>query len=99
MKNEFKEVPVEKFWFAATETNIKFNKPNKNRTYIKVLEKCKDYKTARMLFPNTSHALMHMERDMCRAGLLQRYAKNGSRAYWYKTTDKGLKLLEQVNNI
>jgi len=101
MSNEFKVCPVEDNWLvqfggSRFETPAKFNRPTKDCKYVKILALCLTYATAKMMFPHTEHAIMHMERDMCRHGLLQRYTRKGSRAYWYKTTAKGLKVLEKA---
>ena len=96
MPNGFRKVEVKKPWFSAHgdfETASKFNMPNRDRKYIKILALCLTYATARMMYPHTEHAEMAQVRDMCRHGLLERYKRAGSRAYWYKTTPKGYDLL------
>lgn len=98
MLNGFRKVGVEKPWYVwrekgGAETGNTFTRPNRNRKYIKILALCLSYATASMMYPNTKQPLMHQVRDMCRAGLLERYSRTGSRAYWYKTTPKGQDLL------
>lgn len=98
MPNGFRKVEVGKPWYAwrekgGVETGNTFTRPNRNRKYIKILALCLSYATASMMYPNTKQPLMHQVRDMCRHGLLQRYTKKGSRAYYYKTTDLGRQVL------
>lgn len=75
------------------ETASRFNSPTVDRKYIKILALCLVYAPAKLIYPNTKHPLMHQVRDMCRQGLLNRYTKKGDRKYYYKTTNKGTKLL------
>lgn len=79
--------------YNGFETASKFNRPSVNRKYIKILALCLTYAPASLIYPNTKQPLMHQVRDMCRAGLLERYTKQGSKAYFYKTTQKGRELL------
>jgi hypothetical protein len=101
MPNGYRKVTVEKPYFSwreegGAETGNKFNKPNKNRKYIKILALCLTYAPAKLIYPNTKQPLMHQVRDMCRAGLLERYQRAGDRKYYYKTTSKGADLLIQA---
>ena len=103
MNNEFKKAPMQEVRFpchflngVAMETGSKFNRTNKNTKYIKILALCLTYAPASLIYPNTKQPLMDQVRDMCRAGLLERYTKAGSRAYFYKTTQKGRDLISKV---
>ena len=103
MSNEFKKAPMGKVMFpchflngVAMETASKFNRPTANRRYIKILALCLTYAPASLIYPNTKYPLMDQVRDMCRAGLLERYTKKGSKAYFYKTTRKGRDLISKV---
>ena len=98
MENEYKIAPVEDFWLSKYgaskyETKSTFTKPTRDRKYVKILALCLTYAPAKLMYPNTTQPLMHQVRDMCRHGLLQRYTKEGSRAYYYKTTDLGRQVL------
>ena len=101
MSKEYTKVELPKLWpeFRKAETNTKFNKPSRERRYIKILALCLTYAPAKLMFPNTKNPLMHMVRDMCRAGLLDRYTRRGDRKFYYKTTHKGqdflIKTLEE----
>lgn len=77
----------------AMETASKFNRPTMKRKYVKILALCLTYAPASLIYPNTKQPLMHQVRDMCRVGLLERYTRKGSKAYFYKTTQKGRDLL------
>jgi len=101
MQKKFSVYPVQNKWTAIMSGNIyetrsKFNRPTRDRRYVKILALCLMYATAGMMYPHTKHPLMHQVRDMCRYGLLQRYRRTGSRAYWYKTTAKGINVLEKA---
>ena len=100
MSNAYKKVKLDEVRFpryflkgVAMETASKFNRPTVNRRYIKILALCLTYAPASLIYPNTKQPLMDQVRDMCRAGLLERYTKKGSKAYFYKTTCKGQDLL------
>lgn len=100
MNKEFTKVEVEDLWIwreypdlPKSETGNKFNRPNTNRRYVKILAMCLTYAPASVIFPNTKHPLMHQVRDMCRAGLLERFKRTGDRKYYYKTTSKGRELI------
>ena len=99
MANGYRKETVNKPMFSKHgdfETGIKFNRPTRDRKYIKILALCLTYASATLIYPNTKHPLMHEVRDMCRAGLLERYSRAGSKKYYYKTTMKGMDLLSKV---
>ena len=96
MPNGYRRVKVGKPLFSEYgdfETGIKFNRPTKDRKYIKILALCLVYAPASLMYPNTKNPLMHEVRDMCRHGLLERYQRAGSKKYYYKTTKAGQDLL------
>lgn len=100
MNKEFVKVEVEDLWiwreypdWPKSETGNKFNRPTKDRKYIKILAKCLTYAPASVIYPGVKNPLMHQVRDMCRAGLLERFKRTGDRKYYYKTTRKGQDLI------
>lgn len=79
--------------YDGFETACKFNRPTKGRRYVRTLALCLSYAPAALIYPGVRHPLMRQVRDMCRAGLLERFSKDGDRRYYYKTTAKGVSLL------
>lgn len=99
MRKQLRLYPMEKTFIEQhhniqnyRETTTKFNKPNPDRQYVRILACCSGQKrTSKDIFPRVKHPLMHMVRDMVREGLLDRYT-DGRRNY-YHTTSKGFDLL------
>ncbi len=83
------------------ETEATFTRINKKRMFVKILVKCLDFQTSRTLYPNTRYPLMHQVRDMCRAGLLDRYINTDDKRhrYYYKTTKRGLDVIQKAFDI
>lgn len=80
--------------------------PTPERRYIKLMAQCLDYQTVRELFPNTTHAVCHQLRDLCRLGYIERYeliepnGQPGPNPYVYRTTPKGLcMVIKAYNNV
>ncbi len=101
MNKELIKVNVEQPWYVwrkegGAETGNKFNRPTVKRRYIRILALCLIPLPAKVIFPNTKHPMMSQVRDMCRAGLLDRYKVNGERCYYYKTTHAGFDLLAKA---
>lgn len=99
--NEFVKVKVEDPWYVwrtegGAETGNKFNRPNVKRRYIKILALCLSYASAKVIYQGVKNPVMHQVRDMCRAGLLDRYTRAGDKAYYYKTTARGYDLLAKA---
>jgi hypothetical protein len=104
MHNEFKKVEVAQPWYVwrtegGAETGNKFNRPTSKRRYVRILALCLIPLPAKVIFPNTKHPLMHQVRDMCRAGLLERYKCEGKPGYYYKTTPAGFDLLAKAVSV
>ena len=95
MNNEYTKVELPKLWpeYRTSETGNKFNKPTLKRRYVKILAMCLTYVPAKVIYRGVKNPLMHQVRDMCRAGLLNRYSKEGDRKYYYKVTNDGIELL------
>lgn len=94
--NDYRKVKVEKPEFVwrksgGCETGNKFNRPTKDRRYVKILALCLVPCPAKTIYPDVKNPLMHQVRDMCRAGLLDRLTDG--RRYYYQTTQKGRDLI------
>ena len=78
--------------------------PTPARKYIKLMAQCLDFQTTRELFPNTTHAICHQLRDLCRLGYIERFeltksnGKSGPNPYVYRTTPKGLCMIIRAYN-
>lgn len=104
MPNGYRKVEVEQPWYVwrkegGAETGNKFNKPTSKRRYVRILALCLIPLPAKVIFPNTKHPMMAQVRDMCRAGLLERYQRAGKRCYYYKTTPAGFDLLAKAISV
>lgn len=77
----------------GTETGCKFNRPTRNRRYIKILALCLVPCPAKVIYPGVKNPIMKQVRDLCRAGYLDRMVVEGERAYYYKTTHSGTDLI------
>lgn len=91
--NNYKKVKVQDTFLGEPETNTKFNHPSVNKKYIRVLATCLTYAPAKIIYPNVKNPVMKQVRDLCRAGYLDRYAREDDHKYYYKTTRKGMRLL------
>ena len=89
----FTKVKVEQNTYKGFETNCKFNRPTLEKKYIKILSRCLSYASREVIFPGIKAPLMHQVRDLCRAGLLERFTSDQSSGYFYKTTAKGRDLI------
>ena len=102
----FIENKVERPWYGYSglrknfETGATFTRISPERKFVKILIQCITYQTSRDIYPNTKAPLMHQMRDMCRAGLLQRYTNDEDKKfrYYYKTTQKGKDVIRQAYN-
>ena len=83
---------------GGAETGNKFNSPTTKRRYVKILALCLVPLPASVIYRGVKHPLMKQVRDMCRAGLLNRYEANGERRYYYRTTIKGIGLIAKALN-
>ena len=79
--------------FGASETGCTFKHPTTNKTYVKILARCLSYADKNIIYPNVRNPIMKQVRDLCRAGLLNRYQNDEDRKFYYRTTPKGIKLL------
>lgn len=101
MKSEFKAVKVgqpDYVWRKKgyPETGSTFANPTAKRKYVRILAICLAPMPANIIYFGVKHPLMRQVRDMCRAGLLERLQKDGVGKYYYKTTQKGLKVLSKA---
>lgn len=81
---------------GGAETGNKFNSPTTKRRYVQILALCLVPLPASVIYRGVKHPLMHQVRDMCRAGLLERYEAKGERRYYYRTTIKGISLITEA---
>ena len=81
---------------GGAETGNKFNSPTTKRRYVKILALCLVPLPASVIYRGVKHPLMKQVRDMCRAGLLDRYEAKGERRYYYQTTKKGIALISEA---
>ena len=79
--------------FVESETGCTFKHPTIKKSYVKILARCLSYADKNIIYPNVRNPIMKQVRDMCRAGLLNRYQTDEDRKYYYKTTMKGVDLL------
>lgn len=95
MNNEFIEIKFQHSdpWFTNWGTHCRFNKPTKDRKYIKILLRCLSYATAGVIYSGVKHPLTHQLHDLWRYGYLNKYRKNGDRHVYYKTTPQGHDLI------
>jgi hypothetical protein len=104
MNKELIKVEVEQPWYVwrkegGAETGNKFNRPTSKRRYVRILALCLIPLPAKVIFHGVKHPLMHQVRDMCRAGLLNRYKAKGERCYYYQTTPAGFDLIAQALSV
>jgi len=104
MNKKITKVEVEQPWYVwrkegGAETGNKFNRPTSKRRYVRILALCIIPLPAKVIFPKVKHPMMAQVRDMCRAGLLERYQREGERCYYYKTTSAGFDLLAKAAGV
>ena len=95
MKKQLRENPVPAHWLFGEgyrETACKLERPEPECDYIRILALCMPCPRAvKSIYPNVKNPIQSMLRDMCREGLLKRFA-DGKRNY-FLTADKGFELL------
>lgn len=79
--------------FGTSETGCTFKHPTIKKAYVKILARCLSYADKNIIYPDVRNPIMKQVRDLCRAGLLNRYQSNENNRYYYKTTMKGVELL------
>jgi len=92
MNRLIKEAPPTK----ERRTHCTFRRPNPRRRYIKTLALCLSYADAAVVYPGVKHPLRHQLNDLCLAGYLDRYVEEGAGRVYYKTTSKGVSLIEEA---
>ena len=96
MKKQLRKNPVPAHWLFGKgyrETGCKFEHPNPERDYVRILALCLPCpRAAKSIYPGVKNPMQSMLRDMCREGLLERLT-DGKRNY-FLTTDKGFELFK-----
>lgn len=83
-------------------THCKYNKPNKNRKYIKTLSRCLTYAPTNFIYSNIKCPVSYELYDLWKNGYVKKYTLpqylKGRRPHrvFYKITSKGLSLVNKA---